>query len=97
MFGRCKNCHFVKSNLATREDMLNCFAKLRQGVDAKKLTVLEPNEEYQFGLVEFLQLPIKPPLPDVVFVKVSCNICSKNYRVFADWYHVKDQVSRINT
>jgi hypothetical protein len=97
MFGRCKNCHFVKSSLATRDDMLNYFAKLQQEVEAKKLTVFEPNEEYQFGLNEFLNLPIKPPLPDVVFVKLSCNICSKKFRVFADWYHVKGQVSSINT
>ena len=77
--------------------MLDCFDKLRQGVEAKNLTVLEPNEEYQYDLGEFLQLPIKPPLPDIIFVKVSCNVCSKKFRVFADWYHVKGQVSRINT
>lgn len=66
-------------------------------MDANTLKVLEPNDEYQYGLEEFLQLPIKPPLPDIVFVKISCNLCSKKLRVFADWYHVKGQVSRINT
>ena len=99
MFGRCKDCRFLKSInvLKNRDDMLNCLNKLQQSVVEKDLTILEPDEEYQFGLSEFLELPTKPPLPDIIFVKVCCNHCSKKFRLFVDWYHVNGQVLRINT
>jgi hypothetical protein len=77
--------------------MLDCLSKIRQGVEARNLTVLEATEEYQYGISEFLQLPAKPPLPDIIFVKVSCNACNKKSSVFVDWYHAQGEISRINT
>ncbi len=99
MFGRCKDCRFLKNInvLKDRDDMLNCLNELQQSVDARNLAILEPDEEYQADLIEFLELPTKPPLPDIIFVKVCCNNCSKKFRLFVDWYHAKGQVLSINT